>query len=150
MTHVGIEKGNQYRSYRHQKIIRKYHEQFCSSECGNYVKWTNYWKTQAPRALPGIRASTAVVVQWPWVSTRWAVHLKGGLCCILWASLAARTVNNLPGIQETRFDLWVRKIPLEKGMATHSATLAWRTPWMEEPGKLQVHGVADSPAQLSN
>ena len=27
--------------------------------------------------------------------------------------------------------------PLEKGMATHSSTLAWRTPWMEEPGGLQ-------------
>ena len=27
--------------------------------------------------------------------------------------------------------------PLEKGMATHSSTLAWRIPWIEEPGELQ-------------
>ena len=27
--------------------------------------------------------------------------------------------------------------PLEEGMATHSSTLAWRIPWMEEPGELQ-------------
>ena len=27
--------------------------------------------------------------------------------------------------------------PLEKKMATHSSTLAWRIPWMEEPGGLQ-------------
>ena len=27
--------------------------------------------------------------------------------------------------------------PLEKEMATHSSTLAWRMPWMEEPGGLQ-------------
>ena len=30
--------------------------------------------------------------------------------------------------------------PLEKGMATHSSTLAWRIPWMEEPGGLQFMG----------
>ena len=27
--------------------------------------------------------------------------------------------------------------PLEKGMATHSSTVAWRIPWTEEPGRLQ-------------
>ena len=47
-------------------------------------------------------------------------------------------VKNLPAMQERpRFDPWVRKIPLEKGMATHSSTLAWRIPWTEEPGRLQ-------------
>ena len=30
--------------------------------------------------------------------------------------------------------------PLEKGMATHSSTLAWRIPWTEEPGGLQSMG----------
>ena len=29
---------------------------------------------------------------------------------------------------------------LEKEMATHSSTLAWRIPWMEEPGRLQSMG----------
>ena len=29
---------------------------------------------------------------------------------------------------------------LEKEMATHSSTLAWRVPWMEEPGGLQSMG----------
>ena len=33
------------------------------------------------------------------------------------------------------FDPWVRKIPLEKEMATHSNILAWRFPWTEEPGR---------------
>ena len=32
-------------------------------------------------------------------------------------------------------------------MATHSSTLAWKIPWMEEPG---VHGVAKSQTRLSN
>ena len=32
--------------------------------------------------------------------------------------------------------IWVRKIPLEKGVATHSSILAWRIPWTEGPGGL--------------
>ena len=35
---------------------------------------------------------------------------------------------------------WVRKFPLEEGMATHSSILAWRIPWTEEPGRLQSMG----------
>ena len=35
-------------------------------------------------------------------------------------------------------------------MASHSSTLAWKIPWMEEPGGLQVHGVAKSQTRLSN
>ena len=35
-------------------------------------------------------------------------------------------------------------------MAAHSSTLAWRIPWMGEPGGLQSNGVAGSRAQLSN
>ena len=46
-------------------------------------------------------------------------------------------VKNLPEVQET----WVQSLGqedrLEKGMATHSSILAWRTPWTEEPGGLQ-------------
>ena len=34
--------------------------------------------------------------------------------------------------------------PLEEEMATHSSILAWRIPWMEEPGALTIHGVAES------
>jgi len=35
-------------------------------------------------------------------------------------------------------------------MAPHSSTLAWKTPWMEEPSRLQVHGVAKSRTRLSD
>ena len=50
-------------------------------------------------------------------------HVKG----LKRASQVAQWVKNLPATQETqrhRFDPWVRKIPPEKGMATHSSTLA--------------------------
>ena len=30
---------------------------------------------------------------------------------------------------------------LEKEMATHSSTIAWKTPWMEEPGRLKSMGL---------
>ena len=40
--------------------------------------------------------------------------------------------------------------PLEKEMATHSSTLAWKIPWMEEPGGLQSMGVAKSRTWLSD
>ena len=40
-------------------------------------------------------------------------------------------------------DLFFDKFPepiLEKAMAPHSSTLAWKIPWMEEPGRLQSMG----------
>ena len=35
-------------------------------------------------------------------------------------------------------------------MATHSSTVAWKIPWMEDPGRLQSLGVAKSPTRLSD
>ena len=49
----------------------------------------------------------------------------------------ARTVKRLPTIQETQVRSLGREDALEKEMATHSSTLAWKIPWMEEPGRLQ-------------
>ena len=60
--------------------------------------------------------------------------------CLDEASLLAQTVKRLPARRET----WVRSLgqedPLEKEMATHSSTLAWRIPWREEPVRLQFMG----------
>ena len=56
------------------------------------------------------------------------------------ASLVAQMIKNLLAIQETLFRSLGWEHPLEKGMATHSAILAWRIPWMEEPGRLQFLG----------
>ena len=54
----------------------------------------------------------------------------------LMASLVAQVVKHLPIMQET----WLRSLgwedPLEKEMATHFSTLAWRIPWTEEPSRL--------------
>ena len=45
------------------------------------------------------------------------------------ASLVAQLVKNLPAVWETWFQLLGWEDPLEKGKATHSSILAWRTPW---------------------
>ena len=52
----------------------------------------------------------------------------------------ARSVKSLPAVRETQVGSLGREDPLEKDMATHSTILAWRIPWMEEPGRLQSMG----------
>ena len=55
-------------------------------------------------------------------------------------SLVVQIVENLPAMQET----WVRSLGredlLEKEMAIHSSTIAWKIPWTEKPGRLQSMG----------
>ena len=57
------------------------------------------------------------------------------------SALVAQTVKRLPAMWET----WVQSLGqedlLEKEMATHSSTLAWKVLWMEEPGRLQSMGL---------
>ena len=53
----------------------------------------------------------------------------------------AQIVKCPPAIQETCVQSLGREDPLEKEMATHSSTLAWKIPWTEEPGRLQSMGL---------
>ena len=59
-------------------------------------------------------------------------------------------VKNLPAVQEMQAQSLAREDPLEKEMATHSSTLAWKIPWMEEPGRLSPwdHKELDTTEQL--
>ena len=56
----------------------------------------------------------------------------------------AQTVKRLSAMQETLVRSLGWEDPLEKEMATHSSILAWKTPWMEEPGRLQSMGHKES------
>ena len=56
------------------------------------------------------------------------------------ASLVAQRLKCPPPMRETRIQSLGREDPLQKEVATHSSTLAWRIPWMEEPGRLQSRG----------
>ena len=62
------------------------------------------------------------------------------MLCSFQASLVAQAVQRLSAMQET----WVRSLgwedPLEKEMAIHSSTIAWKIPWTQEPGRLQSMG----------
>ena len=49
-------------------------------------------------------------------------------------------VKNLSTVQETEVRSLGREDPLEKEMAIHSSTLAWRIPWREEPSRLESKG----------
>ena len=55
-------------------------------------------------------------------------------------SLVAQMVKCLAAVWETQVQFLVWEDPLEKAMATHSSTLAWKIPWTEEPGRLQSMG----------
>ena len=52
------------------------------------------------------------------------------------STLVAQVVKSLPAVWETRVRSLGLEDPLEKEMATHSSTLAWKISWMEEPGRL--------------
>ena len=53
----------------------------------------------------------------------------------------AQMVKNMPAMKDARVQSLGSKDLLEKGMATHSSILAWRTPWTEESGRLQSIGL---------
>ena len=57
------------------------------------------------------------------------------------ASLVAQMIKHLPAMKKT----WVQSLgledPQEKEMATHSSILAWKIPWIKEPGRLQSMGL---------
>ena len=65
-------------------------------------------------------------------------HLVHTYLCVCF--LVAQTVKRLSRMRETRVRSLGREDPLQKEMATHSSILAWRTPWTEEPGRLQSMG----------
>ena len=66
---------------------------------------------------------------------------------ILWTSLVAQTVKNLPAMWET----WVQSLgwedPLEEGMTTNSSILAWRVP--VDRGAWWGHKKSDMTKRLS-
>ena len=70
----------------------------------------------------------------------WQKPCQGFIPTCQWTALVAQMVKHLPTMQETRVQSPGGKDLLEKEMAIHSSTLAWKIPWMEEPGGLQSMG----------
>ena len=59
----------------------------------------------------------------------------------LYLFLMAQMVKRLPAMWETRVQFLGWEDPLEKEMATHTSTFAWKIPWTEEPDRLQSMGL---------
>ena len=55
-------------------------------------------------------------------------------------SLVAQMVKHLSTMWEAQVQCLGQEDPLEKEMAIHSSTIAWKIPWTEEPGRLQSMG----------
>ena len=82
-----------------------------------------------------------VTKNWTWLSNWTTIFLQAVFAC----SLVVQMVKNLPATQETWFSSQGQEDFLEKGMATHSINLGWRSPWWAT-----VLGVAKSQTQQSN
>ena len=79
----------------------------------------------------------------------WLIHNVNFCCTVrwfcytyayIWTSLVARTVKRLPTMWEIQIRSLGWEDPLEKEMATHSSTLAWKISWTEEHCRLQSMG----------
>ena len=123
-------------SYKHlnaefQRIARRDKKPFLKDQCNEIEENNRMGKTRD--LFKKIR------------DTKGTFHAKTGSIkdrngLDLTESLVAQMVKRLSTMWET----WVRSLawedPLEKEMAIHSSTLAWKIPWTEEPGRLQSMG----------
>ena len=76
---------------------------------------------------------------WPQESGK-VFHQKHQPGTSLGASLVAQMVKGLSAMRETQVRFLGQEDPLEKEMAIHSSTLAWKIPWTNEPDRLQFMG----------
>ena len=65
------------------------------------------------------------------------VDSQGGYACM---GFPRGSVKHLPAMWETWVQSLDREDPLEKEIAVHSSTLAWKIPWLEVPGRLRSMG----------
>ena len=80
-----------------------------------YSPWDFPGKTEDSGPIPGLGRSAGERIGYP--------------LQYFWASLVAQLVKNPPAKRDTRIRSLGWGDPLEKGTATHSSILAWRTPW---------------------
>ena len=106
----------------------------------------NWTTASSPLHLPYLQR---VTVLWTfflekssgwWKSPRRAPMVLPPATRFILVSLVAQMIKRLPAVRETLVQSLSREDPLEKEMATHSSTLAWKIPWTEDPGRLQSTG----------
>ena len=102
------------------------------------MEWWCGWLFKQPEAFlkslsPWLISKEVYIIVTP---REFSLHL----CLQRMSSLVAQTVKRLPAMQETQIRSLGQEDPWWKEMATHSSTLAWKVPWMEEPAGLQPMG----------
>ena len=75
------------------------------------------------------------------LSTHTRIWKNSFFICILFIFLMAQMGKHLSTKRETQVQSLGWEDPLEKEMAIHSSTIAWKIPWREEPGRLQSMGL---------
>ena len=95
----------------------------------------HFYSTSAP--TPRLCKQKSVFCSYNCVFFRVSFNWNPILCR---TSLVAQTVKSLSTMWETRVQSLGWEDPLEKEMAIHSSTIAWKIPWTEEPGRLQPMG----------
>ena len=119
---------------------RVWHDWATSLSLFTFMHWRRKWQPTSVLLLPSMGLDR---VGHDWHDLAAAAAAGEGIGYPLqyfWASLIAQMIKNLLAMWET----WVPspgwEDPLEKRMATYSCILAWRSPWTEEPGRLQSMG----------
>ena len=96
-----------------------------------------------PVFLPGEfhgRRSLAGSIPWGLKELNTTEQLTFHFTFLIYGFLVAQTVKRLSTMLETQVRSLGWEDTLEKEVATHSSTLAWKIPWTEEPGRLQSMG----------
>ena len=120
---------------------------------------TRVWSLGWEDALEKEMATHSRIIAWkiPWTEepshkesdTTEQLHFLSGTVILTWTFLVPQTVKHL----STVWEIWVQSLgwedPLEKEMAIHSSTIAWKMPWTEEPDGLQSMG-SQSQTRQSN
>ena len=117
-----------------------------SSELVLRMRWPKYWSFSFSISPSNEYSEWIYIFLWSSLTNSFSSHcpscqltLKRAILSDS-ASLVAQTVKHLPTVWETRVRSLGWEDPLEKEMATHSSTLAWKIPWKEKPGRLQSMG----------
>ena len=96
-----------------------------------------------PVFLPGEfhgRRSLAGSIPWVLKELNITEQLTFHFTFLIYGFLVAQTVKRLSTMRETQVRSLGWEDPLEKEMAIHSRTIAWKIPWTGEPGRLQSIG----------
>ena len=112
--------------------------------------WESLRRTRPQRPPSGIFLSDvgqqfSLLLKLTWVGL-YCLPLKEPQPILMYLpfELLSSSIRNLPAIQETWVQFLGWEDHLEKEVATHSSILAWKTPWTEEPGRLQSVGSQES------